>query len=164
MPDWSITDSDPLFEKFDWVEDSVIYEAAFRQGREKGRREGASIVRAVVMEVGQQRFGKPSLPIQIELEGIWSLPLLQQLAYRLSEASSWEELMTVQYDWRPFEFHKKQGYRDSIIRIMAKRFGEISDANRERLQSIHSETELVALIDRFDEVNGWDELLNLGSG
>ena len=87
---------------------------------------------------------------------------------------TWADRMAAQYTQKGIEKGVKkglqqgvkrgieQGVRDTLLRLLAKRFGKISPAVRGRVEAIGSLEELRALVDRTLEVKSIEEL-GLGS-
>jgi hypothetical protein len=59
-------------------------------GKARGEAKGVLIV---LLIVGRKRFGEPELNLLEALESITSVGVLKQMAERLLEVESWEELM-----------------------------------------------------------------------
>ena len=57
---------------------------------------------------------------------------------------------------------REQGVRDTLLHLLAKRFGKISPTVRRRVEAIGSVDELTGLVDRLLEVRSIEEL-GLGS-
>lgn len=70
--------------------------------------------------------------------------------------------MAVAADDRPLqkgmEKGREEGTRQTLLRILGKRFGEVSPAVRERIEAIGSIEELGRLVDRILEVRSIEEL------
>ncbi|HLJ56600.1 MAG TPA: hypothetical protein VKT77_16295 [Chthonomonadaceae bacterium] len=64
------------------------------EGRAEGRAEGESRgIRETILRIGSQRFGEPSPEAMMSLEAITAAERLQQLAVRLLQVESWQELL-----------------------------------------------------------------------
>jgi hypothetical protein len=75
---------------------------------------------------------------------------------------TWGERMAAEYEQRGLEKGRKEGTRQALLRLLGKRFGEVSPAVRKRVEAISSIEELGGLVDRTLEVRSIDEL-GLGS-
>jgi predicted transposase YdaD len=96
---------DQLLQGVGTMEDSVTYQAivekGYRRGLEKGRDEGrleglskgAHSLREAVTHLGTQRFGPPDPQTITALEAITDVDTLTQLAEKILEAKSWQELL-----------------------------------------------------------------------
>lgn len=60
------------------------------KGREQGRAEGE---RKMLLVMGSKRLGEPDAKTKEALEQVTALPQLEQLAARLFEVESWQELL-----------------------------------------------------------------------
>ncbi len=82
------------------MKDSVTYQAIVAEGRaegeEKGRAEGrAEEVKRLLLQLGEERWGRPSTSIRTTIRAIPDLARLETLASRLLKASSWDELLAM---------------------------------------------------------------------
>ncbi len=84
------------------MEDSTTYQAIIQRGKAAGKLEGIQEgiqegklegVREVILRLGSKRFGEPAAAIRDALEAIQDLEQLEQLADRLLEVESWQELL-----------------------------------------------------------------------
>jgi predicted transposase YdaD len=84
------------------LEESTIYQEILGkgqeigrvEGREEGREEGrAEEARALLLRMGNKRFGAPSDQVKAVLETIASLARLEALADRLLEVETWQEFL-----------------------------------------------------------------------
>lgn len=84
------------------MKESVTYQAILQVGKEKGKAEGISEgleegllteARNLVLRLGGKRYGAADARVVSLLLGIDSLEQLEQLAERLLEAESWQELL-----------------------------------------------------------------------
>ncbi len=71
---------------------------------------------------------------------------------------TWADRMEVEYEQRGLEKGVEKGTRQTLLRLLGKRFGEVSPAVRERVEAISSTEELGGLIDRILEVKSIEEL------
>jgi len=53
---------------------------------------------------------------------------------------------------------KKEGMQDLVLRLLANRFGQISERIRDRVRTITSAEELTQLADRVTQANSLQEL------
>ncbi len=53
---------------------------------------------------------------------------------------------------------RKEGVRETLLRVLEKRFGEVSPAVRERIEALRSVRELGGLVDRILEIRSIEEL------
>jgi predicted transposase YdaD len=84
-----------LFQGVRGMRESLAYQMILEEGREEGREQGMLRgTRQTLIRQGRKRFGPPSPEVVARLEAILSLDRLQQLADRLLDVSSWEELLT----------------------------------------------------------------------
>jgi predicted transposase YdaD len=83
------------------MKESVTYQAILEEGREvgielgreEGREEGrVQEARALLLRLGQRRFGAPSAEAQAALAAA-AIERLEALSERLLDAESWEELL-----------------------------------------------------------------------
>ena len=87
-----------LFERFTNMEESSVYQAILRRGQALGREEGrvegrADQARAIILRLGQRRFGRPTKTAQAALAGIADVDRLDRIADRLDDAASWADLI-----------------------------------------------------------------------
>ncbi|HEV7670306.1 MAG TPA: DUF4351 domain-containing protein [Thermoanaerobaculia bacterium] len=74
---------------------------------------------------------------------------------------TWADRMEIEYEQRGIEKGLEKGVvrlRQSLLRLLGKRFGEVSPAVRERVEAISSIEELGGLVDRILEVKSIEEL------
>lgn len=72
------------------MKESSTYQAILEEGAEKGRVEGE---RRLLLIAGSRRFGEPDPQTEAALDKITSPQQLEQLAARLFEVESWQELL-----------------------------------------------------------------------
>ncbi|MBL8796625.1 MAG: hypothetical protein JNM56_22175 [Planctomycetia bacterium] len=72
------------------MRESSGYQLILAEGRAEGREEGA---KKVLISAGRARFGPPTAPSQALLDQIHDLETLEQLAARLEQVNSWQELL-----------------------------------------------------------------------
>lgn len=53
---------------------------------------------------------------------------------------------------------RQEGVRNTLLRLLAKRFGKVSPAVRKRIEAIESVEELGGLVDRILEIRSIEEL------
>jgi predicted transposase YdaD len=80
------------------MEESVTYQAIIRKGEAKGRAEGRAEgqleeARRVLLIVGRRRLGEPTADVIAALDAKTEVPELEQLAERLDQAASWQDLL-----------------------------------------------------------------------
>jgi hypothetical protein len=68
------------------LEESVTYQAIIQKGAVRE-------ARRIVLLLGRERFGELTPEVFAALEGLTDLPGLEQMAVRLLQASSWQELL-----------------------------------------------------------------------
>ena len=85
----------PIFEEdFSMIQEIGIVEEWLIEREARGRAEGeAKSAREILMRQGRKRFGEPSEGIVQALEAIVSAETLQDMAVRLLEVESWEDLL-----------------------------------------------------------------------
>jgi hypothetical protein len=71
---------------------------------------------------------------------------------------TWGDRMEMEYEQRGRKQGREEGTRQTLLRILGKRFGEVSPAVRERVEAIDSLEELGGLVDRTLEVKSIEEL------
>ena len=71
---------------------------------------------------------------------------------------TWADRMAAQYEQRGVQRGLEQGARETLLRLLGKRFGKISPAFRRRVEAIESLEELRGLVDRILEVKSIEEL------
>jgi predicted transposase YdaD len=71
------------------MEESVTYQAIVAKGEEKGR---AAEARNLILLLGGKRFGTPDPAILSRLNAVRSLRRLEQIAGRILEVETWDEL------------------------------------------------------------------------
>lgn len=72
------------------MRESSTYQYILQEGKEEGRVEEA---RRMLLLMGGKRLGEPDAQAQAALDAITSHERLEQLATRLFEAESWQELL-----------------------------------------------------------------------
>ena len=72
------------------MQESTTCMAILEEGIEKGIEKG---IRETLLRQGQKRFGPPAEALKARLEAIHSIHQLQELADRLLDVSTWEELL-----------------------------------------------------------------------
>lgn len=76
------------------MQHSTTYQGTLRKGRAEGRAEGQlSEARETVIRQGRRRFGEPADDLRASLDGITSLARLHDLADRITDVASWDELL-----------------------------------------------------------------------
>ena len=76
------------------MKDSVTYQAILEEGEARGEVRGrAAEARSLVLRLGRKRFGPPAPAAEAALENEASVERLEQLAERLLEVESWDELL-----------------------------------------------------------------------
>jgi predicted transposase YdaD len=80
------------------MEESTTYQAILARGRREGLQEGelegaSKEARGILLRLGQKRFAQPSELVQTAIYRIRDVQRLEELIERVSEASSWEELL-----------------------------------------------------------------------
>jgi len=68
------------------MKESVTYQAIVEEGR-------VAEAQAMLLRIGNQRFGPPSPEARAALEGITSIERLETMADRLLHVETWEELL-----------------------------------------------------------------------
>jgi predicted transposase YdaD len=81
------------------IEESSVYRAIHAKGRAEGEAEGEARGRAegiaeVVLRIGAKRLGPPDERVQAAILAITDRERLDRLTDRVTEASTWEELLT----------------------------------------------------------------------
>lgn len=79
------------------MRESLTYQAILEEGRQEGRLEGieaggSSEARRILLIQGRVRFGEPSATILDKLNSESGVERLEELAERILQVSSWEEL------------------------------------------------------------------------
>ncbi len=72
------------------MKESTTYQYILEEGAQKGRAEEA---RRMLVILGSKRFGEPDAQTQAALDAITSPQQFEQLAARLLEVESWQELL-----------------------------------------------------------------------
>jgi hypothetical protein len=72
------------------MKESTTYRAILEEGAAKGKRDQT---RNLILRIGSKHFGPPDARVQKTLKSIASLKRLEQIADRLLEAESWEDLL-----------------------------------------------------------------------
>jgi predicted transposase YdaD len=95
------------------MKESSTYQAILEEGRQEGRQEGRSegaLVEAkkLLRIVGDRQFGPPDAPTAETIEGIEEVARLENLASRLQEVKSWQELLRL-----PAGSSRKRRHRQS---------------------------------------------------
>lgn len=80
------------------MKESSTYQAILEEGRQEGRQEGRSegaLIEAkkFLRIIGDVQFGPPDAQTAQDIEGIKDVARLENLASRLREAKSWQELL-----------------------------------------------------------------------
>jgi hypothetical protein len=76
------------------MKESVTYQAIIEEGMVEGRRRGRmEEARRILLLVGGSRFGEPPSEVVAGVNAITDLQKLEELAVRLLQAASWEELL-----------------------------------------------------------------------
>ena len=83
------------------LKESSTYQAILAEGRAEGRAEGKSEgrtegERALILQLGSQRFGPPDAATRARLDAITSTEQLERLAGRLLAVETWSELLAGQ--------------------------------------------------------------------
>jgi len=74
--------------------ESVTYQKILREGRAEGRVEGrAEEARRILKRLATRRLGDPSPEVEALIDAIVDLERLEQLADRVLDVSSWQELV-----------------------------------------------------------------------
>ncbi|HEV7672435.1 MAG TPA: DUF4351 domain-containing protein [Thermoanaerobaculia bacterium] len=71
---------------------------------------------------------------------------------------TWADRMAAQYEQQGVRKGREQGVRETLLRLLGKRFGKISPAIRRRVDAIDSLEDLSGLVDRILEVKSIEEL------
>ena len=71
---------------------------------------------------------------------------------------TWGDRMEMEYEQKGRKEGREEGTRQALLRLLGKRFGEVSPAVRERVEAISSLDELGGMIDRILEVKSIEEL------
>jgi predicted transposase YdaD len=83
-----------LFRGVQEMEESTTYQSILRRGEKRGEERGAmQTLRETILRQGRRKFGEPSADQVQFLEEIANLERLQVLTDRVSDASSWQELL-----------------------------------------------------------------------
>jgi hypothetical protein len=72
------------------MKDSVTYQAILEEGKAEGKAEEA---RRILLLLGRDRFGDPPADVRAALDGLADVTRLEELAVRLKQAASWQELL-----------------------------------------------------------------------
>lgn len=76
------------------MEESVTYQAIIAKGEARGKAEGkAEEARNLILRLGSKRFGAASVSVVQAIAATDSVEQLEQLAERLLEVETWEELL-----------------------------------------------------------------------
>jgi predicted transposase YdaD len=80
------------------MEESTTYQFILKQGEARGKAEGeaegeARGIREMIMRIGTKRFGDPAPDVHAALDGIAAAAPLREIADRLLEVESWQELL-----------------------------------------------------------------------
>ena len=75
------------------LKESSTYMEIFEEGEASGE---AKEARNLILRLGQKRFGTPGADTIARLEAVISLDTLEQLAERLLEVETWDELLNGQ--------------------------------------------------------------------
>ncbi len=68
------------------MKESVTYQAILEEGE-------ANEARKILLLLGRRRFGEPSSEAVAALDGVTDVQKLEELAVRLLQATSWQELL-----------------------------------------------------------------------
>ncbi|HXU30881.1 MAG TPA: DUF4351 domain-containing protein [Thermoanaerobaculia bacterium] len=71
---------------------------------------------------------------------------------------TWAEQMEAEYRQKGLEDGRQEGTRNTLLRLLTKRFGEVSPAVCKRIEAIESAEELGGLVDRILEIRSIEEL------
>jgi hypothetical protein len=78
------------------MKESVTYQAILEEGMAEGKAKGkAEEARRLLLLLGRERFGEPSVNIVALLDEVADLGRLEALAIRLLQVKTWEELLGV---------------------------------------------------------------------
>jgi predicted transposase YdaD len=78
------------------MKESTTYQAILEEGRIEGEARGKiAEARTILLRLGSKHLGTPSEATRIAIESISSIERLERLTDRLSDVSSWEELMSL---------------------------------------------------------------------
>lgn len=107
---------------------------------------------------GHQRCPRPRRGLETERQ----VQCDAGLHFRRVRIDRAPQAVAVAADDRPLqkgmEKGREEGTRQTLLRILGKRFGEVSPAVRERIEAIGSIEELGRLVDRILEVRSIEEL------
>jgi predicted transposase YdaD len=77
------------------MKESDTYQAILEEGKIEGKIEGkAEEAKAILLRLGEKRFGVPDEPTRTRIEAIVALSQLEGLIVRLLEVESWAELFS----------------------------------------------------------------------
>lgn len=83
-----------LFSGVRAMKESTTYQAILAEGREEGRVEGqVKTLRRVLLDLGEQKFGKPDSKTAKKIESIHEYEKLERLVQRVLNADNWKELL-----------------------------------------------------------------------
>jgi hypothetical protein len=90
--------ADTLLQGVISMEESTTYQAILARGRQEGRREGelqgaVKEAQRMLLLLGRKPLGQPSEETMIAIHGIEDLQRLEELAERVNDAGSWDELL-----------------------------------------------------------------------
>ncbi len=73
--------------------ESTTYQAILREGEAKGKAEGkAEEAKNLVLRLGRKHLGSPPAMFEAKIQSITDVEKLEELAERVYDVSSWEEL------------------------------------------------------------------------
>ena len=79
------------------MRESSTYQAILEEGRQEGRQEGIEVgierLRKVLVRLGTHQFGPPTRKTLSRLEAESGIERLEELAERVLEVDSWDELL-----------------------------------------------------------------------
>jgi hypothetical protein len=76
------------------MKESVIYQAIVEKGRAEGRGKGRmEEARRILLLLGGSRFGEPVSEVVAAVNALTDVQKLEELAVRLLQAASWQELL-----------------------------------------------------------------------
>lgn len=76
------------------MKESSTYQVILEEGKAEGTIEGRSTeARSLILRIGSKRYGEADERVKSQIDSIESLEVLEQLADRLLEVETWEELL-----------------------------------------------------------------------
>ena len=80
------------------MEESTTYQAILRRGEKRGEERGEERgetrgIQETILQLGRLRFGEPSAEQARSLNGITNRERLQQLAARIFDVTTWQDLL-----------------------------------------------------------------------